>query len=212
MTDNTQSEAFRIAARERAADAFAMWIFLGSEAMLFGALLLVYLTARLEHAETFSAASQHLSLPLGTFNTAVLITSSLTMALAHAYSRKSNWRPCVLAMTATACLGTAFLAIKGYEYYSEFREGLAPVLGLAFRYEGPEPVHAEYFFNLYFTMTSLHAAHLLGGLVAMLWILGMWRRTGDAGRGRRILAMGLYWHFVDIVWVFLFPILYLIDR
>ncbi|MEZ5806792.1 MAG: cytochrome c oxidase subunit 3 [Zhengella sp.] len=212
MNPSVSSEAFRSAERERQADAFGMWIFIASEAMLFGAVLLVYLVARLAHGEAFAEAAGHLSLPLGTVNTAVLIASSFFMALAHIFTAGHKGRPAAWSLIVTAILGTAFLAIKASEYAMEHAEGLAPVFGAPFRYHGPAPAQAELFFNLYFAMTGLHALHLLSGILAVLVILLLWRSSDNARRMRRVQAIGLYWHFIDIVWVFLFPVLYLIDR
>ncbi|MEW6629700.1 MAG: cytochrome c oxidase subunit 3 [Pseudomonadota bacterium] len=208
----TESVAFDTPQRERSADNFAIWVFIGSEAMLFGAIFLVFLIAHIDFGPAFAAASKHLSLPLGTFNTAVLITSSFTMALAHMFSSARRWRATLLALTATAALALCFLVVKGIEYGREIGEGLAPVLGLPFRYAGPDPVHAEFFFGLYFTMTSLHALHLIGGIVVIVGMMTLWRTASPANRVRRVVALGLYWHFVDIVWVFMFPVLYLINR
>ena len=208
----TESIAFDTPRDERRADTFAMWVFIGSEAMLFGAIFLVFLIAHIDFAPAFAAASKHLSLPLGTFNTAVLITSSFTMALAHLLSSARRWRQTLWALAATAALGLCFLVVKTIEYGKEIHEGLAPVLGLPFRYAGPDPVHAEFFFALYFTMTSLHALHLIGGIVVIAGMLAFWRTAGPTSRLRRVVAVGLYWHFVDIVWVFMFPVLYLINR
>jgi cytochrome c oxidase subunit 3 len=212
MSGAVESEAFRDAERERQADAFGMWIFIGSEAMLFGAVMLVYLTARMAHPEGFGEASSRLSLLLGTVNTAVLITSSLAMALADLLVKLGRRRAAAWALAATALLGLAFLAVKGVEYADEVREGLAPVLGLPFALEGADPRGAQLFFELYFASTGLHAAHLIGGLAAIATVLAMWRRSTDAACLRRTRAVGLYWHFVDIVWVFLFPLLYLVHR
>jgi cytochrome c oxidase subunit 3 len=208
----TESVAFKNPARERAADAFGMWIFLASEAMLFGGLMLIYLAARLHHSEVFGAASKHLSLPLGGSNTAILITSSFTMALAHLFATQARWRASVRALMATAFFGIVFLAIKGTEYHKEFEEGLAPILGAPFTFEGPDKLHARFFFDLYFAMTGLHALHLFAGIVVVAGMVALWRRTEPANRMRRVQAIGLYWHFVDIVWIFLFPLLYLVDR
>lgn len=212
MTASTTSVAFDTPRRERAADTFAMWIFIGSEAMLFGAILLVFFIARIAYGDAFAAASQRLSLLLGTLNTAVLITSSFVMALAHLFANAGRWRATLWSLATTALLGVAFLGIKGTEYATEFREGIAPVLGAPFTYDGPDPVHAEFFFGLYFAMTSLHALHLICGILVIAGMLALWPRTTDSSRVRRVGAIGLYWHFVDIVWVFLFPVLYLISR
>lgn len=210
--NGTESVAFDTPRRERRADTFGMWVFIGSEAMLFGAIFLVFLIAHIDYATAFAAASKHLSLPLGTFNTAVLITSSFTMALAHMFSSARRWRATLWALAATATLGVGFLVVKGIEYGKEIHEGLAPLLGLPFRYAGPDPVHAEFFFGLYFTMTSLHALHLIGGIVVIAGMMTLWRSASPANRMRRVAALGLYWHFVDIIWVFMFPVLYLINR
>jgi cytochrome c oxidase subunit 3 len=208
----TESIAFDTPRRERSADNFAMWVFIGSEAMLFGAIFLVFLIAHIDFGPAFAAASKHLSLPLGTFNTAVLITSSFTMALAHLLALQRRWRATVWALIATSALGVCFLIVKGIEYGKEIHEGLAPLLGLPFHYAGPDPAHAEFFFGLYFTMTSLHALHLIGGIVVIAGMIGLWRTASPTNRLRRVLAVGLYWHFVDIIWVFMFPVLYLINR
>ncbi|TPK94418.1 hypothetical protein FJ934_14935 [Mesorhizobium sp. B2-4-12] len=212
MSSQTQSIAFDNASRKKAADTLAMWVFIGSEAMLFGAIFLVFLIAHMNYGAAFAAASKRLSLPLGTLNTAILITSSFTMALAHMYSAGGRWRAAIWSLAATSLLGLGFLAVKAVEYSKEFSEGLAPVLGAPFSYNGPDPVHAEFFFGLYFAMTFLHALHLIAGILAIAGVLALWSHANPAGRARRIQAVGLYWHFVDIVWVFLFPILYLINR
>ncbi|MBZ9765252.1 cytochrome c oxidase subunit 3 [Mesorhizobium sp. CA6] len=208
----TESVAFDTPQRERRADTFAMWVFIGSEAMLFGAIFLVFLVAHIDFGPAFAAASKHLSLPLGTFNTAVLLTSSFTMALAHRFTLQRRWRATIWALAATSVLGVCFLVVKGMEYGKEISEGLAPLLGLPFRYAGPDSVHAQLFFGLYFAMTSLHALHLIGGIVVIAGMIALWRPSSPANRLRRVVAVGLYWHFVDIIWVFMFPVLYLINR
>jgi cytochrome c oxidase subunit 3 len=212
MSNAIESVAFDTAERERRADTFGMWVFIGSEAMLFGAVLLLFFAARFHYSAAFAAASKHLSLTLGTLNTAVLITSSFFMALAHLYCSARRWRGTTWSLAATALLGLVFLVIKGSEYAMEFHEGIAPVLGAPFAFDGPHPEQAQLFFALYFAMTGLHALHLICGMTVICWLLATWRRTPEANRMRRVPAVGLYWHFVDIVWVFLFPALYLINR
>ena len=210
MTRAPASAAFDTARREEEADRFGMWIFLGSEAMLFGAILLVLLVAHIRYLPAFAAASKHLSLPLGSLNTAVLITSSFTMALAHESASARRWKTTAWALGITALLGVAFLCIKGAEYAKEFADGVAPVLGVPFSYQGPDPVHAQFFFSLYFPLTGLHAVHLASGIAVVAGLLVSWRRTDSSSRIRRTHAIGLYWHFVDVVWIFLFPVLYLV--
>jgi cytochrome c oxidase subunit III len=189
---------------------FGMWIFLASEGMLFGGLLLVYAVGRVEHADGFAAASGHLKWQLGALNTVILLVSSFFMARAHALSLGAARRPCRLALAATLALGLAFLGIKAYEWHSEISEGLAPFLGLAFTWDGADAESAALFFRCYFILTGLHALHMAGGLGCILWLLaGRWQGTGPAGL-QAVRNLGLYWHFVDIVWIFLFPLLYLI--
>lgn len=208
----TESVAFDTPRQERRAGNFAMWVFIGSEAMLFGAIFLVFLVAHIDFGRAFAAASKHLSLPLGTLNTAVLITSSFTMALAHMLAVQRRWRATIWALVSTSVLGVCFLVVKGIEYGEEIHDGLAPLLGLPFRYAGPDPAQAQFFFGLYFAMTSLHALHLIGGIVVIAGMIALWRTASPASRLRRVVTVGLYWHFVDIIWVFMFPVLYLVNR
>ncbi|MBZ9776846.1 cytochrome c oxidase subunit 3 [Mesorhizobium sp. CO1-1-8] len=208
----TESIAFRDAERERVADALGMWVFLISEAMLFGGLILIYTAARIHSSETFGEASKHLSVLLGTANTAILITSSLTMALAHWALQDDRPKASVLSLLATAVLGTAFLSIKGYEYFEEAQENVAPVLGLYFHWQGAHELAARHFFQLYFAMTGLHALHLFSGVVVVLGIAASWKWANPSNHLRRVRAVGFYWHFIDIVWVILFPLLYLVSR
>ena len=169
------------------ASTLGMWVFLVTEVLFFGGLFMVYTVYRTMYPEAFAAASHTLDITLGTINTAVLITSSLTMAL-----------------------GAVFLGIKGVEYYSKFVEHHVP--GPSFHCEEPQlAAHAQIFFSLYFLMTGLHAAHMIIGFGIMLFMLGWtWKGTITADYHSPIEIAGLYWHFVDIVWIFLFPLLYLL--
>ena len=209
MSERAGSFPFAAATDARAATTLGVWVFLGSEAMLFGGLILAYVVARLHHGEAFAAGSAELDFALGTANTAVLLTSSLTIALADLFTeeRRSAAR---LFLLASAGLGLGFLAIKGMEYASEVSRGLVPAFGLPFGYEGPDRAGAALFFDLYLAMTGLHAIHLASGIVVVGWIVLTYPQIGQARRERRTRGAGLYWHFIDVVWVFLYPLLYLI--
>lgn len=204
-------EQFDDAAQQREAATLGMWIFLGTELLLFGGLFTGYAVYRIAYNEIFKEASTHLNIWLGSLNTVILLTSSLTMVLSDVAINAERYRMARVCLSLTALLGVVFLGIKGYEYHHEFSESLAPVMGEPFIYDKAEPQHAELFFNLYFTMTSLHALHLTVGIGLVLAMLFLLHRRQSWGRLRRRIEMtGLYWHFVDVVWVFLFPLLYLI--
>ena len=199
-------------AQQHEAATLGIWVFLVTEVLFFGGLFAAYSIYRGWYPEAFAAASHTLDLMLGTVNTAVLITSSLTMALAVHAAQSGERRLLMLFLVATMILGGVFLGIKGFEYAHKFTEHHVP--GASFRFEEEALArHAEVFFSLYFVMTGLHALHMIIGLGIMLWML-WWAWNGTIGRAyfSPIEVSGLYWHFVDIVWIFLFPLLYLIGR
>ena len=194
------------------ASTLGMWTFLVTEIMFFGGLFMAYLVYRHQSPTGFQEASHHLNIYWGAANTAILIVSSLTMAFAVRAAQTSQKRETqVFWLLATMALGAAFLGIKAIEYTEKFRDHIVP--GPYFQWEGLYPKPAEQFYSLYFAMTGLHALHMVIGIGIMLVML--WQ----ASRGRfsseyyvPIEVTGLYWHFVDIVWIFLFPLLYLIGR
>ncbi len=197
--------------QQRLAVSLGMWVFLVTEILFFGGLFLAYLVYRLWYPEAFRAASSHLEIGWGALNTGVLILSSLTMALAVHAAQTGQRRATVGYILATIGLGSVFLAVKAIEYSSKFEHHLVP--GPGFRFEGAEASHAQIFFSLYFIMTGLHALHMIIGIGIMAVLAVM------AARGRFTAAYhnpievgGLYWHFVDIVWIYLFPLLYLVGR
>ena len=187
---------------------FGVFVFLASEGMLFGALVLGYLIARLSPGADFGAASRELSLPLGTLNTAVLLTSSFCAALATiaADARQDRWAR--LALVATALLGLAFLGIKAFEYWDEASKGLLPLRKAADRYPAATPPHLRLFFDVYLALTGTHALHLVSGIGLVGGIAIFWSRLARPAHTLKMAA--LYWHFIDVVWVFLFPLLYLV--
>lgn len=186
-----------------------MWAFLATEALFFGGLFLGYAVYRGAHFGAFAEGSRHLDLLLGTANTAILIASSFTMALAvEAAESERGRRPTVAFLSATVGLGIVFLGIKSYEYAEKFHQGLFPGPGF---HQAASPV--ELFYCFYFAMTGMHALHMVVGvgLLATLALMILFGR-GLAGRATAVEMAGLYWHFVDCVWIFLFPLLYLVDR
>jgi cytochrome c oxidase subunit 3 len=197
--------------QQREASTFGMWVFLATEVLFFGVLFATYTLYRAWYPEAFAAASHELHIWSGAVNTVVLITSSLTMALAVHAAQTGDRRGLMRFLTATIVLGAAFLGVKAFEYHSGFVEGHLP--GAAFRFEATHAQHAQIFFSLYYLMTGLHALHMvigLGLMAVMLWL--SWRGVITADYSSPIEISGLYWHFVDLVWIFLFPLLYLIGR
>ena len=198
-------------AQQGEASTLGMWVFLVTEVLFFGGLFLVYLVYRSTYPEAFIAGSHELDVLLGGINTAVLITSSLTMALAVHAAQTGHRRTLMIFLVVTMVLGAAFLGIKSVEYYHKFVEHHVP--GPGFQFEEEYIRHAQLFFSLYFIMTGLHAVHMIIGLGILTWMLWWsWRGTITADYYSPIEISGLYWHFVDIVWIFLFPLLYLIGR
>jgi len=199
-------EPFTDAAQQAAADRIGMFVFLGTEVMLFGGILAVALVDRIEHPDAVIVASRRLDLWLGAINTVVLLTSSLAMAIATVAARRERRSAVLAALLATAALGLAFLGLKAFEYAQDYAEGLMPALAPPAAPTDPAQV---LFLNLYLTATALHAIHLAIGIGLVLWLAARIARRRPAQEMTAELT-GLYWHFVDIVWVFLYPVLYLV--
>jgi cytochrome c oxidase subunit 3 len=206
-------------AQQTFAGTFGMWVFLASELVFFGPLLFGYVYLRLRFPEASAHASRHTDFLLGTVNTAVLLTSSFTMALAGAAADAGQRRRAARLLLGTAALGLLFLAIKGWEYHAEFSEHLFPGAGFRPADALPQPdmqplmQGMQLFFLLYFALTGLHALHLTAGILACLMVALRLRHPPPAGiDGVAVELAGLYWHFVDVVWIFLYPLLYLVGR
>ena len=196
-------------AQQHESASLGMWVFLATEVMFFGGLFMAYIANRYSYPAAFAVGSQRLDPLLGGINTAVLLTSSLTMALAVHAAQTERRRALVVFLLATLALGAVFLGIKGVEYYTEYQEGLIPTLH--FTYAGADAPKVQLFFIIYFLMTGLHAIHLSIGIGAVLVVAVLaWRGRFPPDRATPVEVLGLYWHFVDVVWVFLFPLLYLI--
>jgi cytochrome c oxidase subunit III len=218
---------FETQEQQREAGTFGMWLFLLTEIMFFGGLFFSYLLYRNWYYDAFVVASNQLSVPLGGTNTAVLITSGFCMALAVWAAEVRKKGVLVVTLILTILFGCVFIGIKADEYHEKWEMHHIPgdhfdvsqfvnphAYGLK---EEPLPpdqaAHTQIFFSLYFAMTGLHALHMIIGLGILFWLL--WRaQRGDFTNGyvAPIENFALYWHFVDIVWLFLFPLLYLINR
>jgi len=190
-----------------------MWTFLATEVMFFGGMFLAYILFRWKYHGPFAEGSNSLIMGAGFFNTFVLLCSSLSMALAVDDAKLGQVRPMIRNLIITMVLGTIFLGVKAYEYRTDYIEHLIP--GLDF-HPSPEHINAadlpkvQLFFVLYFAMTGLHALHMVIGITA-IGILAYLVHKSKFADGTTVESLGLYWHFVDLVWVFLFPLLYLID-
>ena len=202
------AEQFDEIEQQREAAKLGMWIFLATELLFFGGLFLGYAVYRYLNPDAFAAASRHTEVVLGGTNTAILLLSSTLMALAVRASQLEQKRSLVWLLLGTAFLGIAFMGVKAFEYYTDFHEHLLP--GAHFLWHEANPRAAEMFFWLYYAMTGLHAIHVSIGIVVLL-VLAVRGARGhfSGGNFMTVEIAGLYWHFVDIVWVFLFPLLYL---
>lgn len=194
------------------ASTLGMWTFLITEVLFFGGMFAAYSVYRAMYPDAFASTSAYMDIVLGGTNTAVLICSSLTMVLAVRAAQLSNRRDLMLFLILTMVFGTIFLGIKAVEYHSKWVEHLVP--GFNFHYDVPQFEHnAQILFFLYFCMTGMHALHMIIGLGLLTYLLVQaYRRVFNANYFAPVEMIGLYWHFVDIVWIFLFPLLYLIGH
>ena len=206
-----QQHHFETLGHQYEASTLGMWLFLVTEVMFFGGLLTAYLIYRIWYPEAWAEGSLELDIYLGGINTIVLIGSSLTMAFA-VRAAQTGWRKgTIWYLIATMALGVTFLVIKFFEYKHKF--DLNHVPGANFQFEGPHANQVELFLALYFGLTGLHAVHMLIGFGLLSVILRMaYKGRFDQRWSTPVELSGLYWHFVDIVWIFLFPLLYLVDR
>jgi cytochrome c oxidase subunit 3 len=200
---------FQDAQQQREAATLGMWTFLATEVLFFSALFLAYAVYRHFYFSDFAIASRHTDLFYGTLNSVILLTSSFTMALAIQFSKVGRNKMIVRCLLLTIFLGLAFLVVKGFEYHEDISRQLVP---------GPNfnpslPPHAQIFFWLYWAMTGLHGVHICVGL-GILSLMTCFARRGKFSETNHtsLELTGLYWHFVDIVWLFLYPLLYLVQR
>ncbi|MBL6458735.1 cytochrome c oxidase subunit 3 [Belnapia sp. T6] len=207
MSEAALHKPWRSLRRQREAAEFGLWVFLASEVMFFACALTGYAVNRVLWPEAFAAAARETNVLYGTINTGILLTSSLTMAVAAESARAGLRRLTLVCLGVTIAFGLAFLMVKGLEYAEDIEKHLVP--GPGFRLDQPA---AQIFFAFYWLLTAVHALHMTIGLCLVGTLLA------QAWRGSRPLsspafeAAGLYWHFVDLVWIFLYPLLYLAGR
>ena len=204
---------FQYADAEHQADSAmsGMWLFLAQEILFFGALVFAFVYCWYQHPAGFRLAAHHANLPIGSINTALLLTSSFTFTAGLVLIEQGDSRRLIQACLATTGLGTAFLLLKGYEWYEDVAEGLLP--GAQFSLGGTDGGGAQIFYALYYVATVIHALHMVIGIGLVLWIA--WRaRRGDFTRewSTPVEIVGLYWSFVDVVWLTLYPLIYLAAR
>jgi len=201
-------EPYSDAERQAEAAMMGIYVFVGTEIMLFGGLFLTIGWLRFEHPHEFVAASREMHWWLAGGNTAVLLTSSAAVALAVEKAREGARQATSLNLAIALLLGACFLCLKALEYSWEFADGLLPVQGSGFNLK--TPAH-QLFIDLYLVATGLHAVHLTVGLLLLAGLLlGLIRqRLGLPARAVLLMTIGVYWHFVDVVWIFLYPLLYL---
>jgi cytochrome c oxidase subunit 3 len=201
-------EQFATPEQQRETATIGMWAFLATEIMMFGGLFTAYTVYRMSHPQGFEAGSADMNILLGSINTAILLTSSLMLAFAEHSAQAGNQRLLSFFLIATIVIGLVFLGIKFTEYYQHFQEHKAP--GLWFEDSSPHASSIQMFFLFYFIMTGLHAVHMTVGLGILLVLLfRTFLGTFTAHYHTPIMFGGLYWHFVDIVWIFLYAIFYL---
>jgi cytochrome c oxidase subunit 3 len=197
--------------QQHEASTLGMWMFLTTEILFFGGVLCAYWVYRIMYPEAWALGAAQQNWKLGAVNTIVLIVSSLTMALAVRAAQLGSRRWTVLMLVLTLIFGTMFLAIKGYEYHAHFEEGLFPGDHFSWNHVPGLAPKVQLFMVFYFGMTGLHAIHMIIGAGLLLWMIWRaWRNHFGPEYYAPVEVMGLYWHFVDIVWIFLFPFLYLI--
>lgn len=205
------AEQFDDIEQQHHAATIGMWVFLGTEIIFFGALITGYTEYRATYYQAWAEASKHLSVAFGAIMTILLLCSSFTMAMAVHFARLGRRRMLALCLLLTIILGVAFVGMKLAEWHEHYLRHEVP--GMGFEFAGPNAREAQLFFSFYFAMTGFHALHMVIGIGILAVLIGL-ALAGRLAPPRYMPVdiSGLYWHFVDIVWIFLFPLLYLVDR
>jgi cytochrome c oxidase subunit 3 len=207
MTGILIHEPWETQARQQEAYAFGLWCFLASELMFFSALFLGYAVVRHLHIQGFDTGARETNAVFGTVNTVVLMTSSLTMAIAERAAEQDRGKLARIMLTATLLLGLTFLVVKGFEYREDLDKHLFPGRAFAIPLQG-----AQLFFAFYWVMTGVHAAHLTIGLGVVGRLLGLSLKHELSEHRASVQTTTLYWHLVDVIWVVLYPLFYLVNR
>ncbi len=209
MTEHVVPHHFESAEQAFESSKLGLWLFLVTEILLFGGLFVAYIIFRAEYPAMFHEASHHLNRTMGAINTVVLICSSFSMAMAVQMTRENKRKAASFLLLFTLLCAATFMTIKYFEYTHKFHEGLLP--GIHFTNETIKDPKAPLFFSLYFMMTGLHGFHVLVGMILISWVL---YKTGKGNLNSQYYTptelTGLYWHLVDLIWIYLFPLLYLV--
>jgi cytochrome c oxidase subunit 3 len=211
MPDTRLADQFVDLRQQQDVAQLGIWVFLATEVLFFGGLILAYCVYRSAYPTGFADAAHHTKVIIGTANTAILLTSSFLVAWAVTITRLGEARFSALLLWGAALLGAVFIGLKGVEYTLEYHEHLLP--GLGFQYPGANAHAAHLFFSFYLVATGLHSVHVAIGIIVLIVIGWRARHRGYSGEYHSpITVAGLYWHFVDLVWVFLFALIYLPGR
>jgi cytochrome c oxidase subunit 3 len=201
-------EQFATVEQQRLTADVGIWLFLMTEVMMFGGLFVAYTVYRFNHPQAFAEGSSSMDILLGSINSAILLTSSLTMGFAEFNAKLGRRRLVTILLVITILIGLAFLGIKFTEYYEHYQQHEAP--GVWFNHTGPLAPGVQMFYVFYFIMTGLHAVHMIIGIFLILGLIFRnFIGSFSATYHTPVSVVGLYWHFVDIVWIFLYAIFYL---
>ncbi|GMV93161.1 MAG: cytochrome c oxidase subunit III [Candidatus Hydrogenedentota bacterium] len=215
-SDSLVAHHFEDIEQQNESAVLGMWLFLGQEIMFFGGLFAVYLVYRFKYPDAWAAGSTDLDITLGTFNTVVLLVSSLTMAMGVWSAQTGRQKSLIRYLLATLVLGSTFLVVKFFEYKHKWDYHHVPGPSFSFQSEhfpNAAESNVQLFYTLYFIMTGMHALHMVIGAGLLIWLIVLaWKGKFGPHNFMKVELTGFYWHFVDIVWVFLFPLLYLINR
>lgn len=199
---------FESAEQEASAAKLGLWIFLCTEILMFGGLFAAYAIYHNQYPELFLAGSKFLDWKMGSLNTVVLLISSFTMALSIFYAQKNKLNYSTLCLWATFICGLIFMGVKYFEYSHKIHEGLLP--GKLFSYEGSQSLGL--YFSFYYSMTGLHGSHVIAGMGLIFWlIIRSHKKHFGPGYILPLECVGLFWHLVDLIWIYLFPLLYLVE-